>query len=1037
MKLIKPLLLLSILLCFEISSWGQTTTNIDVNLNIEHSVGGVSDFGRERHITVHSNIYENDWIGENEKASYLFNDLDAYLGRDNGTASFLFAYSPADEERLNKHDPDSLTTLLDFWKKEYDRRLDKANLASFKNKTQSMVMGTNPHPTYPTLSYWYPNGSNWGRENGMIWIPQDIETSAEWMVQYMDEFFKKNDTDAGQDLPKYWEVMNEPDFPLNTGQFMMSSWEDIFEYHNLVAQGIKEKMGDNAPDIGGMTWGQHDLFNRDGINRFASLDYVNGYYGTTAVDQVAINYGRSQVDKPSFFLQNEDWYQWDIIWKGFMDTAGENMDFYSLHFYDWPGYNSSGTGVRRSGGHVEATLEMVEWYDVHVNGKENRKPIIVSEYGAVNNAWDFISHDTRYDWESMKPFSSMMMQFLERPDYIKLTMPFTPIKAQWGDNDSAPYHYKLMRDDDGDGNWEWSDFIKWFELWADVEGTRVDTNSSDPDVMVDCYVNGNEAFLILNNLEDEETIVGLNLFDQTNNSIQSIRTKHLFLEGTRDITLTDVTSAEVPESIILNPDATIVLKYTFENNITVDQTSIEKKFYGDAVSPNQRVSIQNGNNRFYVKGVDIPIDSDKAEALLKVTVNLFDAPDNEQGFLSINELTFNGTEITAPLDWRGSQQLRSRWFGTLEIPIPANLITENNTIDIKFQHIGEVCVVNLVTWDFSTTPERTDDIPNAPDPIAVTSISLSPNNIAVDKGNSLQLAATIKPANATNQTVFWSSNNDQMATVDDNGFVTAIAEGVAEITVTTADGNEMDIATITINENSSVVIDPDPTGPTLVIEAEDHINDGGTFDDASSGGPGLGVNTTAVGVNFVNTEDWMEFEFMVATEGVYLIEYLISSPSNDAQVQFILDGQLISTTDVPNNGKWDAYVVLNGGNVNLTEGNHNLRIVASGNNDWQWNLDKINLVKGDDSQLSINSFNRGEAFNEVFISPNPVQSVFTINNLPKLVETFYSIYDLKGNVLSHTITVTNKIDISNFSSGIYFLLIKSQNGSKTLKFIKE
>ena len=42
-----------------------------------------------------------------------------------------------------------------------------------------------------------------------------------------------------------------------------------------------------------------------------------------------------------------------------------------------------------------------------------------------------------------KPFSSMLMQFLERPDYIVKTMPFTPIKAEWGDVKAANGSYVI------------------------------------------------------------------------------------------------------------------------------------------------------------------------------------------------------------------------------------------------------------------------------------------------------------------------------------------------------------------------------------------------------------------------------------------------------------------------------------------------------------------------------------------------------------------------------------------------------------------
>jgi len=918
---------------------------VDINLNIKHSVGGVSDFGRERHITVHSNIYENDWEGEKEKANYLFNELDASLGRDNGTATFLFQYSPEDEENNNHHDPDSLTILLDFWKLEYDRTLESRDLGEFKSRNKNMIMGTNPHPTFPTLSY-YDNGvagSQWGRENGYTWITQDIETSADWMIQYLDEFFAKNVSEAGMDMPEYWEIVNEPDFPLNTGQFMMSSWQDIFEYHKLVARGVKAKLGDKAPKIGGMTWGQHDLFNRDGIPRFQTPSYVDGFYGNTPGDELAKAYARGQVDKP-YFGENFDWFQWEVIWKGFMDVAGDDMDFYSVHMYDWPIYDAEG-GVKRSGGHVEALLEMIESYDVQENGINNRKPLVISEYGAVNNGWDFKPHDKRYDWECLKPFSSMLMQYLERPDYIELSMPFTPIKAQWGDNASAPYHYKMMRDDDGDGNWEWSDYIKWFELWDDIEGTRVDTQSTDPDIQVDAYVEGKVAYLILNNLENEETSIGLNFFEDFNNPIQDIRIKQLFLEGTSNIVLADDTTTDVPNSITLKGDATMVLKYTFANNINVNQTSVEKKFHGDAVSDNQRRAIKGGNNRFFVKGVEIPTDASKSEALLKVTVSLFDAPDNEPGFLSIEKLIFNGVEVPTPLDWRGGQQLRSKWFGTLEIPIPTNLIQVSNTIDIDFKHVGEVNTVNLVTWDFSKTPGRTNSVDM--EIVDVTGINVAPTGLSLNIGDSRALTSTIEPANATNKSVTWTSSDTNIATVNSSGEVTGVAEGTTTITATSNDNSSF-LATSTVTIKSVEEGDP------LVIEAESFITTGGTYNDTSAGGSGLGVNIAGSIINYVNAGDYTTYNVNITEAGNYSIQYLIATPSENSQIQFVADGVIASTDNVISSGSWGNYRTLNAGeNVALSAGSHSIRINAIGSSTWQWNLDKITLVKEDSDSVTV------------------------------------------------------------------------------------
>lgn len=1005
---------------------------VDVNLNIKHEVGGVSDFGRDRHITLHSSLAETDWADELDKMDYLLNDLDVYLGRDNGSATWHFQYSAEDADNRNHHDPDSLTAFSEWWKTEYERIITDNGTKPYEDRTVGMIKGTNPHPTYPTLSYWYMCGSEWGRANGYDWLPQDIETSADFMSQYLDEFFVDSFGEEGELMPEYWEVMNEPDMKMNTGAFMITSWEDIWEYHNLVAEGVRARLGDRAPKIGGMTWGLHDFF-ADDLHRSRTVGYSDAYYGSGPENDAAKAYARAQTES-AYLNQTGPWTQWDVLWKGFMDNAGSNMDFYSVHVYDWPSYGASG-GATRAGGHTEAMLDMIEWYDVSQNGVANRKPIVLSEYGAVQGAWDYTPHDARYDWESLKPFSSMMMQFLERPDYIVKSMPFTPVKATWGDTDTngdgTPefrYQYTMMRDDDMDGNWEWSDYIKWFELWSEVKGTRVDTKSTDPDIQVDAYIDGDDVYLILNNLEPQSKSIDLNFFG-TSPGLQNVNTKHLYLSGIRDVMLDNTNAASAPSSVNLAADGTMILKYTYASNISIDETSVEKKFYGEAVGPNERVDIQAGDNTFYVNNVTVPADATKAEAMLRITVNLFDAPDDEVGFLSIDELKINGVVVETPLDWRGGQQQRSRWFGTLEIPIPANLIQTNNTIDVDFHHSGEVCVVNLSTWEFTTAPGRSEGS-NTPDPVAVTGVSVSPTTLTLSSaGATNTLAATIAPANATNKNVAWSSNNQGVATVDASGVVTAVANGTATITATTADGGFTATSNVTVSISQNVAVTGVSVNPTslslqagqsadltetiqpsnatnkqvtwstsngniatvnanglvtavadgsatitvttqdgshtatstvtvstttpppgdIVIEAEQFASTGGTVDDSPYGGPGYGVNPTATNVNYVNNNDWAEYSINVGEAGEYQITYQISTPSNDAAIQFALDGQVIATDNVTNNGQWDDYYALTAVNTipNLSTGLHTVRITASGTNAWQWNLEKITLSKVD------------------------------------------------------------------------------------------
>jgi hypothetical protein len=83
--------------------------------------------------------------------------------------------------------------------------------------------------------------------------------------------------------------------------------------------------------------------------------------------------------------------------------------------------------------------------------------------------------------------------------------------------------------------------------------------------------------------------------------------------------------------------------------------------------------------------------------------------------------------------------------------------------------------------------------------VAVTGVSVSPSSASVDIGETITLAATVSPANATNKNVTWSSSNTSVATVNSSGVVSALAAGTATITVTTQDGGKTASSAITVN----------------------------------------------------------------------------------------------------------------------------------------------------------------------------------------------------------------------------------------------
>ena len=88
----------------------------------------------------------------------------------------------------------------------------------------------------------------------------------------------------------------------------------------------------------------------------------------------------------------------------------------------------------------------------------------------------------------------------------------------------------------------------------------------------------------------------------------------------------------------------------------------------------------------------------------------------------------------------------------------------------------------------------------------VTSISLNRTSLTLEASYSYQLTATANPSSAQNRQVIWSSSAPDIASVDENGLVTAYQKGTATITATAADGSGVSKScTVTVPNNAYIV----------------------------------------------------------------------------------------------------------------------------------------------------------------------------------------------------------------------------------------
>ena len=111
--------------------------------------------------------------------------------------------------------------------------------------------------------------------------------------------------------------------------------------------------------------------------------------------------------------------------------------------------------------------------------------------------------------------------------------------------------------------------------------------------------------------------------------------------------------------------------------------------------------------------------------------------------------------------------------------------------------------------------------------VAVTSVSLNKTSLFLSKGQSETLIATVNPDNATDKSVSWSSSDNTIASVDQNGKVTAIAEGNAFITASAGEKSATCLVTVTASQTNSYnigdIVDSDGVGVVVWVS-----NDGGS-----------------------------------------------------------------------------------------------------------------------------------------------------------------------------------------------------------------
>ncbi len=725
MKTIKKSVLVYLLSAMSLFP-GRAQTKVDINLDVKHTVGGISTFDRQKYITLHSSLQEGDWTRETDKMNYVFKDLNVYLGRDNGGVNYWLGQSSEDKNRAG------------FADSSYLERTGANNRATWAASTKNVYDNKSDVMIGGQVNAMWP-----GQKSG--WTLAGANSVGEYMAHYVNDFFRSinnNNPANGHPAPRFLEVLNEPEYNLHDDPNIPADkkvdYIDIFRFHRDVAKSFKKL--NTTTKIGGYT-----------------------------------------VAFPEFDLNN--FKDWDDKMKMFIDTAGRDMDFYSIHLYDFNRHWVTGNKghIHFKGSRTEATLDMLEAYSMLKDGVV--KPLVISEYGGRDHSLEGQTWSPERDWIFMKAFSPLLMQFMDRPNSIVKTIPFIMAKATWS---ATPDPWRLMRQNSEPGSYVQNDYsnkytftemIKFYELWSDVNGTRVDVWSDNPDVLADAYVNGNKAYVIFSNLSFSKQPINLNILGTNGNSVSNVKVKHL--HSVNNLPVLDVTTSAGLTDFTLDPEATAIIEYALTNTVSIPETSNESKYY--ATTYMQPVQA-NQANTFQINGVT---KGSFGEGKLRISFGRADNLSKKPVVL------FNGIALNVPDNVAGeSQMYRTGFFGSIDIGVPYSVLKDQNTVLVTFPDDGGyISSVTLRNYAFSRKVVRRN---------SVAAVSVYPSAIEMGIGQNRQLTAALLPVTAIDQRIIWSSSDDKIATVDASGKITGVATGSAKITATTSDGGYKAESNVTV-----------------------------------------------------------------------------------------------------------------------------------------------------------------------------------------------------------------------------------------------
>lgn len=470
--------------------------------------------------------------------------------------------------------------------------------------------------------------------------PRTPEAAAEFAAQFLKHFY------TDETRPNIYEVFNEP---FVKAKKMGTTAEEMARHHVVTARRIREVLPNDDILIGG--------------------------YSAAWAEVEGRNFGH--------------WNDWQ---KMFMDVAGDEMDFFATHLYD--GVNVQGTHKERTGSNVIAIMDLIDSYSF-IKWRV-AKPQVITEYGRlIQNDHDKAWPDRlRREAALLGSFNGMLMMYLDHPDRLIKTVPFILGVATWKYERGAvegpvdpPSDFLLFR-------WTGDNTVTtgielFYRFWKGIDGERRVAFADDPDVRTHYFADGLRHTLVIHNMDTVQRTVrieGLDSLDLAKVSLRELAVR----DGAPELRERVLFGLPDEVAIWVNQSAALILdlREAWPATTTVRETRVYAENYLEAIEADQPIE-------FIYR--DVPVG--KGVAKLRFAIG------RKPGVSLQPRAWVNGREVRVPTDWAGTtQEGRPRFFGVIEVPVPADALAKDTTVKLVFPDSGgkvasAVLQTNLIVED--------------------------------------------------------------------------------------------------------------------------------------------------------------------------------------------------------------------------------------------------------------------------------------------------------------------------------------------------